>query len=282
MRNPQLGRKAILVDESTARFLGMLRSLRMEQGYTQKELAVKIGVRNQCVLSRYETGSKLPQLGHLIRLAKILNYDLSSSLNYKFFYGELDAAGMRAKELELSCEEFANCLKFSKRSISDALHMTKDTSVMCVAAILGYFAHGSHPSGEQELPKFSPENLRDCRKARGLSQRDLAKLSGLCECSIVHYEVGRTIPKKASWRRICEALAREVTPRLYKLRCGACYRIKSKRSITDGQKQEVNYTFRYCGRKGIHYVFREVVGGWTRTYTDAQLIGRKIEEVKHG
>ena len=38
--------------------------------------------------------------------------------------------------------------------------------------------------------------------------------------------------------------------------------------------------FRYEGKQGIHHIFREVRGNWTRTYTDAQLIGKKIKEVE--
>ena len=38
--------------------------------------------------------------------------------------------------------------------------------------------------------------------------------------------------------------------------------------------------FRFEYQDGIHYVFREIRGGWTRTYTDAQLIGKHVEEVK--
>ena len=37
--------------------------------------------------------------------------------------------------------------------------------------------------------------------------------------------------------------------------------------------------FRYEGKQGIHHVFREIRGNWTRTYTDAQLIGKKVKEV---
>ena len=36
--------------------------------------------------------------------------------------------------------------------------------------------------------------------------------------------------------------------------------------------------FRYEGKRGIHHCFREVRGGWTRTYTDTQLIGKRIRE----
>ena len=38
------------------------------------------------------------------------------------------------------------------------------------------------------------------------------------------------------------------------------------------------YDFRYEGKRGNHHLFREIVGGLSRTYTDAQLIGKNIEE----
>ena len=37
-------------------------------------------------------------------------------------------------------------------------------------------------------------------------------------------------------------------------------------------------TFRYMGKTGIHHKFIEAHIGWSRTFTDAQLIGKKIEE----
>lgn len=42
----------------------------------------------------------------------------------------------------------------------------------------------------------------------------------------------------------------------------------------------INCIFRYEGKAGIHYCFREIRGGWTRTYTDVQLIGKRIREVE--
>ena len=42
----------------------------------------------------------------------------------------------------------------------------------------------------------------------------------------------------------------------------------------------MNCVFRYEGKEGIHHCFREIRGGWTRTYTDTQLIGKRISEVK--
>ena len=55
-------------------------------------------------------------------------------------------------------------------------------------------------------------------------------------------------------------------------------------------KDEVNYIikpetgkgciFVYLRKEGKHHIFREVRGGWIRTYTDIQLIGKHIQEVK--
>ena len=76
---------------------------------------------------------------------------------------------------------------------------------------------------------------------------------------------------------------------------GACYQvIKNKKIINrlkNGGKyviQEINessndpecgYIFRYLGKVGIHHTFAEICGNWTRTYTDAQLVGKELIEV---
>lgn len=43
---------------------------------------------------------------------------------------------------------------------------------------------------------------------------------------------------------------------------------------------EKGFVFVYERKEGIHHMFRESTGGWLRTYTDTQLIGKKITEVK--
>ena len=52
--------------------------------------------------------------------------------------------------------------------------------------------------------------------------------------------------------------------------------------FTKGQRYiiEKDYIFEYLEKEGIHHIFREINGGWTRCYTDPQLIGKTIEEVK--
>ena len=41
-----------------------------------------------------------------------------------------------------------------------------------------------------------------------------------------------------------------------------------------------DYIFTYQGKQGKHHVFNHFKGGWCRTYTDAQLIGKIIKELK--
>lgn len=45
------------------------------------------------------------------------------------------------------------------------------------------------------------------------------------------------------------------------------------------QSAEENFVFSYEGKQGIHHMFREIFGKWTRTYTDAQLIRKRVKEV---
>lgn len=59
---------------------------------------------------------------------------------------------------------------------------------------------------------------------------------------------------------------------------GHIYRIRAA-EMTRKDKWESECVFRYERQSGIHYVFREQRGGWTRTYTDAQLVGKIIKEV---
>ena len=48
---------------------------------------------------------------------------------------------------------------------------------------------------------------------------------------------------------------------------GHVYQVQVK-DMTRKDKWESECLFRYERQSGIHYVFREVRGGWTRTYTE--------------
>ena len=48
-----------------------------------------------------------------------------------------------------------------------------------------------------------------------------------------------------------------------------------QRSFVPGQCYRIDdIDFRYVETKGIHHCFVAVKGGWTRTYTDYQLVGK--------
>ena len=49
-------------------------------------------------------------------------------------------------------------------------------------------------------------------------------------------------------------------------------------SVTNSWEKDA-YIFTYQGKQGKHHVFRETRGNWTQTYTDAQLVGKKVQEV---
>ena len=145
---------------------------------------------------------------------------------------------------------------------------------------------------------FSPETLRTLRRERGLTQ---SRLAFLCCCSvnsIYYYETGRSSPRADIWERVKQVLsgkvksasrqeqpaAKAVTANTFEL--GHSYTIRSGKSGTKptGYAGSVHVdmmsVFRYEGKRGIHHCFRETRGGWTRTYTDAQLIGKHVEEVQ--
>jgi DNA-binding XRE family transcriptional regulator len=50
------------------------------------------------------------------------------------------------------------------------------------------------------------ERIRKWRLEQGLFQRDLAKIIGVDEMTIVNWEKGRTKPTKKNWERIKEIL----------------------------------------------------------------------------
>ena len=43
--------------------------------------------------------------------------------------------------------------------------------------------------------------------------------------------------------------------------------------------KERDWSYEYVMDEGIHHVFRACPGGWIQTYTDAQLTGKRIQEV---
>ena len=62
-----------------------------------------------------------------------------------------------------------------------------------------------------------------------------------------------------------------------------CYSINDDDRIVHWHFSSFNlgYVFRYERTEGIHHCFREVRGGWSRTYTDWQLVDKRVLEMPY-
>ena len=154
--------------------------------------------------------------------------------------------------------------------------------------------------------------LYSFRMKRGLTSKDLSQLSGINTHSLSDYETGKNVPTVKNYNKLAEVFGWE------KILPTTRYVIKKKRAnpdeddlcedlyppeaitlplkpeykfekghkylILESEKDEKSpikdCVFQYEGKQGIHHMFREERGKWTRTYTDAQLIGKLIKEVK--
>ena len=154
--------------------------------------------------------------------------------------------------------------------------------------------------------EFSPELLREWRKNADLSIKQLAFLSHVSIRSISNGENGKQRLSLRTWDKLKKILRIEykkaqerqadtwITPPktpLLKLKTfdfiiGNIYTIRDIRCGGHAYSDIYPHfgalcNFRYERKDGIHHVFTETQGDWTRTYTDAQLIGKRIEEVGH-
>ena len=139
-------------------------------------------------------------------------------------------------------------------------------------------------------------NLKKLRLAHGLSQIDLACATGIPLTAIANIENGKAKSKLANERFVIIQDYLEnsfIKPEPVFIFPSFSFDIKHLYSITDklayGLSRmkndfldtETGYgcIFLYTGKQGKHHVFKSVRGGWSRTYTDAQLIGKSIQEV---
>ena len=99
------------------------------------------------------------------------------------------------------------------------------------------------------------------------------------------------MPSLRAYNELAEVLGckkLKKNPVTFKFEAGHCYKIynamnkggKNSYNVLLGRSWEKDCVFRYEGKHGIHHCFREERGGWSRTYTDIQLMGKTIEEVK--
>lgn len=129
--------KRICLDERAQKFLSELRSERKKLGLTLNEAAVRIGC-DFTTLGDYERGRSAPLLGKFIKLAELYQYDISDSLNYKFFYGKIDGGMVRHKlrRYGLGMKELSKLTNYSENMITWSMYFRSECSLECLAAIL--------------------------------------------------------------------------------------------------------------------------------------------------
>ncbi len=275
--------KKICEDAPTREFLRDLKKYREAQGYTREELAQRIGV-SPLTLRDYERQASIPVLVNLLKLAEVLNYDISHSLNYKYFHRKITPAKLRIQmhERGITPPQLSRRTGYPLCMVHDVLKDTPKLSLQCFGAIQQVLSERPQkPLCEPQAEKpFTSSLLRRMRRESGLSQQKIAFQTGISRTTIGHYEQGVSTPNNKRWLILYELLKREKTIRQKcSFKKGQSYRIYTKRCLGSPESKSMRYEFMYEGKRGEHYVFREKTGGWTRTYTEPQLIGKVIQEV---
>lgn len=143
------------------------------------------------------------------------------------------------------------------------------------------------------MKQTEAQKLRKVRLYLNLTQKELGNRIGLSASTISSYE---------NERRGVSARVRKWVNKMYRKHQLSKKVIKSARdntlcafmpqrcySINDDDRilhrsissLTLGYVFRYERTEGIHHCFREVRGGWSRTYTDCQLVDKRVLEVPY-
>lgn len=137
------------------------------------------------------------------------------------------------------------------------------------------------------------QKLRKVRLYLNLTQKELGKRIGLSASTISSYEnerrgvsarvrhwVNKMYRKHQLSKKVIKS-ARDNT--LCAFMPQRCYSISEDDRILHSStgKIDLGYVFRYERKEGIHNFFREVCGDWSRTYTDWQLIDKRVMEVPY-
>ena len=125
------------LDEPTKNFLGSLASHRKSAGLTQKVLAGILNIA-EATLSDYERGKRIPTVRLLIRLAELLGFDLSESINYKLYHNLINPKSLRRIFVKygFNYTELAELTGYCQRSIRDCFHFSDRATTQCFAVII--------------------------------------------------------------------------------------------------------------------------------------------------
>ena len=135
------------------------------------------------------------------------------------------------------------------------------------------------------------QKLRKIRLFLNLTQRELSVRIGVSASSISRYENERTavsprvkkcVNRKYRKHNLATRVIKSTKDNsVCSFRPLKCYSIADDDKILHHLTFTFNYVFQYLGTHGIHHCFREIHGGWNRTYTNSQLIDKRIQEVTY-
>lgn len=142
------------------------------------------------------------------------------------------------------------------------------------------------------------QKLRKTRLFLNLTQRELSVRLGISASTISRYENERTpvSPRVQKWvnRKYRQYHLNRKVIKSSKDHSVCSFMPQRYYSIADNDKVlhrlslnpcildfSFNYIFQYLGTQGIHHCFKEIHGGWNRTYTNSQLIDKRIQEVPY-
>ncbi len=140
--------------------------------------------------------------------------------------------------------------------------------------------------------------LRKIRLFLNLSQRELSRRIEVSASTISRYENEHTTvsPRVQRWvnRKYRQFHLNQKVIKSAKDNSVCSFMPQRCYSITDSDRIlrrltlnpcihdfSFNYIFQYLGTHGIHHCFKEIHGGWSRTYTDSQLIDKRVMELPY-
>ena len=137
MKFSKIANKNILLDVPTSTLLSSLGQRRIDFGMSVKELAKELSLSPRSIRC-YELGHYPPTLLNLINISEFFRYDLSKSLNYKFFHGLIRADKIKArmKSLGMTCTELAQLTGYCRGIVYETINLRSGTSLFSLSTVL--------------------------------------------------------------------------------------------------------------------------------------------------
>ena len=132
-----LGAKKIVIDEVAANFLKNMKSIRLKSNYQAEAVAILVG-HNPKAIREYERYNRTPTLRTFIKLAELFNYDVSESINYKFYHRKINTGNLikRIRYYGLTIADLSAITGYSTSAISKSIHLKRGASILCLYTVM--------------------------------------------------------------------------------------------------------------------------------------------------